>query len=138
MAGKRISELIVGEQASFSKTIAETDVYLFAGITGDFNPLHVDAEYARGTIFQERIAHGGLTTALAAGLLGTRLPGLGTVALELAVRYLAPVRFGDTLTVTAEVAELVPERNRVRMLLRWSNQRGDLVSEGHAWVSPPR
>ena len=79
MIGKTIDELKVGEQASFSKTISESDVYLYAGITGDFNPAHVNEAYAQTTAFKTRIAHGMLTAGFISNLLGTRLPGPGSI-----------------------------------------------------------
>ncbi len=89
--GKSFSEIQIGDKASFSKTITETDVYLFAGISGDFNPLHVDEEYAKTTDFGTRIAHGGLAASLLAPVLGMKLPGLGTVALETTTKFRKPV-----------------------------------------------
>ena len=80
MRSLTISELSIGDSAEFSKTISESDVYLFAGITGDLNPVHVDAEFAKTTPFGARVAHGPLTFSLCAGLLGTELPGVGTIA----------------------------------------------------------
>ena len=97
--GKTYDEIQIGEKASFTKTISETDVYLFAGISGDFNPLHVDEEYAKKTQFKKRIAHGGLAASLLAGVLGMKLPGLGTLALEVIQKFRNPVYFGDTVTV---------------------------------------
>ncbi len=136
--GKSYEELAIGEKASFSKTISETDVYLFAGITGDFNPIHINEPYARTTPFGARVAHGALTQSLATPLLGMKLPGLGTIAVELATRFKAPVYIGDTITVTAEVVEMIPKKSWVRMALTWTNQKGEMVAEGSAIVSPPR
>lgn len=136
--GKTISEISVGDSASFSKTISETDVYLFAGITGDFNPMHVNEEFARKTMFGKRIAHGGIATSLIAPVLGTILPGLGTVALEMSCRYKAPVYPGDTITASATVLEKDEARNRVRMELIWVNQEGVEVAKGEGVVIPPK
>ncbi|MDR3553357.1 MAG: MaoC family dehydratase, partial [Syntrophobacteraceae bacterium] len=119
------------------KTITETDVYLFAGISGDFNPMHVNEEYARTTPFGARVAHGPLTQSLAAPLLGMKLPGLGTIAVELTTRFKAPVYFGDTITVTGEVIQKIPKKGWVSLALRWTNQRDEMVAEGSATVSPP-
>ena len=131
-------ELKVGDAAESRKTISESDVYLFAGITGDFNPLHVDAEYAKGTRFGARVVHGPLTFSLCAGLLGTELPGLGTVAISNHVEYKAPVYIGDTIAVRAEVAELNPERGRATIAVTWTNQDGTEVAAGQMIVKPPR
>jgi acyl dehydratase len=135
--GLSYDELEIGMSASFTKTISESDVYLFAGITGDFNPVHVNEDFAKTTPFGTRIAHGGLPQCLIANVLGMKLPGLGTVALEVTARYRKPTFMGDTVTATAEVAEKLPERRWVRMALTWTNQRGETVSEGTALVIPP-
>ncbi|HUB98726.1 MAG TPA: MaoC family dehydratase [Solirubrobacterales bacterium] len=133
-----IDQLQVGDAVESRKTVSESDVYLFAGVTGDFNPLHVDAEYAKTTPFGARVAHGPLTLALCAGLLGTELPGLGTVAVSNHIEYQAPVYLGDTIKVRVEVAELDPERNRATMAITWTNQDGTQVAEGQMVVKPPR
>jgi acyl dehydratase len=132
------AELEVGAAAESGKTIAESDVYLFAGVTGDFNPLHVDEEYAKGTPFGSRVAHGPLTLALCAGLLGTELPGLGTIAISNYVEYKAPVYIGDTIRVRVEVAALDEERGRATMAITWTNQDGTEVATGEMIVKPPR
>jgi 3-hydroxybutyryl-CoA dehydratase len=129
--GKTYEEINIGDKASFAKTITETDVYLFAGISGDFNPLHVDEEYARTTEFGKRIAHGGLAASLVANILGMKLPGLGTVALEITQKFRAPVYFGDTITITAMM-------KAIEMALIWRNQKGDTVSKGSCIVLPPK
>src|SRR5262245_62218420 len=100
-----IDQLQVGDAVESRKTVSESDVYLVAGVTGDFNPLHVDHEYAKETPFGARVAHGPLTLSLCAGLLGTELPGLGTVAVSNYIEYEAPVFIGDTVRVRVEVAE---------------------------------
>ena len=133
-----LDQLSVGDAAESRKTISESDVYLFAGVTGDFNPLHVDAEYAKTTPFGARVAHGPLTFSLCAGLLGTELPGLGTVAVTNQVTYEAPVFIGDTIAVRVEVAELDPDRNRATMAVTWTNQDGTRVASGSMVVKPPR
>ena len=115
--GKRYEELEIGEEASFSKTITETDVNLFAGISGDFNPLHTNEEYARRTPFKTRIAHGALPQSLIAPVLGIKLPGMGTVVVEITCRFKAPTFFGDTITATARVTEKLEDKRWVRMAL---------------------
>ncbi len=135
--GLSYDQLEVGMKASFSKTITETDVYLFAGITGDFNPMHLNEEFAKLTPFGTRIAHGGLPQSLIAPVLGTKLPGLGTVAVEIKTRFKAPTFFGDTITASAEVVEKLDEKRRVRLQLLWTNQRGETVATGEAIVIPP-
>ena len=136
--GYTYDELEIGMTASFTKTITETDVYLFAGISGDFNPMHMNEEFAKQTPFGTRIAHGALPQCLCAPVLGMKLPGLGTVALEINTRFRAPTYFGDTITCTAEVMEKLAERQWVRLSLTWTNQDEKLVAEGHALVMPPQ
>jgi acyl dehydratase len=135
--GKGYNELEIGERASFSKTITETDVSLFAGISGDFNPLHMNEVYAKGTPFKTRIAHGALAQGLIAPVLGMKLPGLGTLLVEITCRFKAPTFFGDTITATATVAEKIEDKQWVVMDLKWSNQEGKSVAEGQAVVIPP-
>lgn len=135
--GRTIKEINLGDKASFTKTITETDVYLFAGISGDFNPMHVNEEYAKLTPFKTRIAHGALPSCLMAPVLGQKLPGLGTVAIENSTRYLAPVFFGDTITATGEVVEKDEEKNFVIMQFTWTNQHGNVIATGSATVMPP-
>lgn len=136
-AGRSYEDLNIGDKASFSKTISESDVYLFAGISGDFNPMHVNELYCRQTRFKSRVAHGPLTQSLIATVLGTKLPGLGTIALELFVRFLSPVYIGDTVTAKAEVGEKLEDKKWIRLNTIWVNQDRKLVAEGYALVIPP-
>jgi 3-hydroxybutyryl-CoA dehydratase len=138
MIGKTIDELKVGDQASFSKTISETDVYLYAGITGDFNPAHVNEAYAQNTAFKTRIAHGMLTAGFISNLLGTQLPGPGSIYMSQSLRFLAPVVIGDTITATVEVIEILAEKKRARLKTTCANQEGTVVLDGEALISPPR
>lgn len=135
---KTIHELTVGEQASFAKTISETDVYSFAGITGDFNPMHVNAVEAEKSIFKRQVAHGMLGGSMFSTILGTQLPGLGTIYLEQNLRFTAPVFFGDTLTATVTVKELIPEKNMCLLTTECTNQDGKVVITGSAKVMPPK
>jgi 3-hydroxybutyryl-CoA dehydratase len=136
MNGKTVDEMQVGERASFTKTISEADVYLFAGITGDFNPVHVDRVAAEASAFKARIAHGMLTASLISTVLGTQLPGPGAIYLSQSLKFRAPVFFGDTITATVEVAELLPAKNRVRMHTSCANQRGEIVAQGESLLMP--
>lgn len=138
MRGKTIGELKVGDQAEFAKTISETDIYLYAGVTGDFNPAHINEEYAKGTFFKGRIAHGMLSAGFISTVIAMKLPGPGTIYLEQTLKFLAPVRIGDTITAKAEVAEIMADRNRVRLETTCMNQDGVVVLKGEAVVSPPR
>lgn len=128
----------VGQWAELSKTISEADIVLFAGVTGDFNPAHMDEQWASRSIFKGRIAHGMLTAGLISAVLGTKLPGPGTIYLSQELRFLAPVRIGDTITARVEVAEIVQGKNRVRLHTKVRNQDGKTVLEGTAWVMIPR
>ena len=134
--GKSINELKLGDAAQFSKTISESDVYLYAGITGDFNPAHVDEEYARNTFFKGRIVHGMLTGGFISTVIASQLPGPGTIYISQQLKFLAPVRIGDTLTARVEVVEIIPEKNRVRLKTTCAIQDGTVVLEGEAVVSP--
>jgi 3-hydroxybutyryl-CoA dehydratase len=138
MIGKTIDELKVGDSAQFSKTVSETDVYLFAGITGDFNPAHVDEEYARKTYFGTRIAHGLLPAGFISAVMGNRLPGPGSIYLRQELTFLGTVKIGDTITARVEVMEIDTVKGRVRMLTTCDNQEGKRVLTGEAIVSPPR
>ena len=138
MTGKTIQDISVGDTAQFAKTISETDVYLYAGITGDFNPAHINAEYAKGTSFQTRIAHGMLTAGFISTVLGNYLPGPGTIYLSQELKFKAPVRVGDTIQAMVEVVEAIEAKNRVRLKTTCINQEGTIVLSGEAWVSPPK
>lgn len=136
--GKTINQINLGDAAEFIKTVSETDVYLYAGVTGDFNPAHMNDVYARKTFFKTRIAHGMLTAGFISSILGNQLPGPGTIYMEQTLKFLAPVRFGDTITARAEVVEIIIEKNRIRLKTTCSNQDGTIVLDGEAWVSPPK
>jgi 3-hydroxybutyryl-CoA dehydratase len=136
--GKTIDQIKVGDIAEFAKTVTETDVYLYAGITGDFNPAHVNEAYAKNTFFKTRIAHGMLTAGFISAILANQLPGPGTIYLKQELSFLAPVRMGDTVTGRVEVLELIAERNRVRLKTSCTNQDGVMVLDGEALVSPPK
>ncbi len=125
--------LDLGDSHRVSKTIGESDVYLFAGITGDFYPIHVNEEFAKGTRFQKRIAHGALTVGMMSAAIGglcVRVPPPGVVSLRYEVTFTAPVYFGDTLTTEVTVAEKDSERNEIVLRVKATNQRGETVMEG--------
>jgi 3-hydroxybutyryl-CoA dehydratase len=138
MTGRTIDELKVGDREEFTKTISESDIYLYAGVTGDLNPAHLNEEYARKTFFKTRIAHGMLVAGLVSGVLGSRLPGPGTIYIRQELNFLAPVRIGDTITASVEVAEVLKETRRVRLVTKCVNQEGTTVLDGEAVVSPPK
>jgi 3-hydroxybutyryl-CoA dehydratase len=138
MTGKSINELQVGDSAEFSKTVSESDVYLYAGVTGDFNPAHVNEAYAEKTFFKTRIAHGMLIAGFISTVLANKLPGPGTIYVKQEVEFLAPVRMGDTITARAEVIEVLADKNRVKLRTTCVNQNGTKVLDGTALVSPPK
>lgn len=135
--GKTIDQLSVGDSASFAKTISQEEIESFARISGDDNPAHVDAAWAEASMFKGRVAHGVLTAGLISAVLGTKLPGPGTIYLSQSLRWLAPVRPGDHLTATATVREIVAEKNRV-ILDTIVEVDGTTVLTGEALVMPPK
>lgn len=138
MKGKTIEELQIGQSAWFRKTVSESDVYLYAGITGDMNPAHIDEVYAAETRFGGRIAHGLLTAGFISAVMATRLPGPGTIYLGQTLKFTAPVRMGDTIKAEVTVQELNTEKNIAKMKTTCTNQDGTLVLEGEATVMPPK
>jgi 3-hydroxybutyryl-CoA dehydratase len=137
MSGKSIYELRIGMTAELTRTYDEWDINTFAALTGDLNPAHVDRRFAEASIFKERIAHGMLTASLISAVLGMKLPGPGSIYLSQDLRFLRPVRIGDTITARVEVVEIMQERNLVRLRTTCANQHGDLVLDGIALVMPP-
>jgi len=137
MIARTRATLQVGDTGSFSKTITEEDVFAFADATGDFNPLHIDEEYARRTVFGHRIAHGILTAGIISTVLGGEIPGLGTIFVELHIKFLKPVYYGDTMTATATVTEIINPK-RVRLMVACLNQKDEDVALGNAIVIPPK
>lgn len=128
------AEVQIGDKASMSKTVTESDVYGFAGITGDFNPVHVNTEFAKTTMFKERIAHGMLSAGFISAVLGTALPGANTIYLGQELQFKAPVKIGDTVTATVEVIEKIEAKNRLILRTTVTNQDGVLVTDGKATV----
>ena len=130
----RIDDIQVGQAAEMAKTVTETDIALFAGVTGDFNPVHIDAVEAGKSRFGERIAHGMLSAGFISAVLGTRLPGTGSIYLSQSLRFTKPVRIGDTVTTRVEVLEVIATKRRVRLATTCRNQNGETVVEGEAVV----
>jgi len=135
--GKSIDELKVGDSAQISRTITEKDINDFARVTGDFNPVHLDQAYAEKTFFKGRIAHGLFSVGLLSTVLGNILPGHGTIYLSQEIKFLAPVRIGDTIRAKVEVIELVQEKNRAKFRTTCINQDRKIVVDGIAWAMPP-
>lgn len=128
----------IGKKASFSKTIAEFDVYSFAGITGDLNKLHVDEEFAKTSRFGKRIAHGMLTSSFICTALGTKLPGEGTIHIKQELEFVRPVFIGDTVTVQLEVVAIIAPKNYLKIKSQIFNQNFELVVDGFSIVKPPK
>jgi len=137
LANVTYDEITVGQTASYSRLVEERDIALFAAVSGDVNPVHLDADFAAGTVFGERIAHGMLTGAFISAALAMELPGPGTIYLGQSLRFRLPVKIGDTLTVTLEVTDKQDRRNIVTLDCRAHNQAGKLVATGTAEVIAP-
>jgi len=129
-----VDQLHVGDSAEMAKTVTETDIALFAGVTGDFNPVHIDAVAAERSMFGGRVAHGMLSAGFISAVLGMRLPGPGSVYLSQSLRFTKPVRIGDTVTARVEVLEVIAAKRRVRLATTCRNQNGEVVVEGEAVV----
>ena len=112
VGGYNIEDLQVGMSASVSKTVTEADIIMFAGVSTDVNPAHIDEEYAKGTQFGGRIAHGMLSASFISAVLANKLPGPGTIYLGQTLKFKAPVRIGDTVTATVTVRDVVVDKRR--------------------------
>lgn len=128
------AEMNVGDQASLSKTVTESDILTFAGLTMDFNPVHINAEYARESVFGERIAHGMLSAGFISAVLGTTLPGPNSVYLGQELKFTAPVKIGDTVTATATIVEKREEKRILKLQTTVTNQQGEVVIDGSAII----
>jgi acyl dehydratase len=130
-------EITIGQTATYSKLVQEQDIQLFAAASGDVNPVHLDADFAAGTMFKGRIAHGMLTGALISAALAMELPGPGTVYLSQSLRFRLPVRIGDTITIKLEVTDKQDKRKFVTLDCKAFNQNDKLVASGSAEVMAP-
>ncbi|MDO4773138.1 MAG: MaoC family dehydratase [Bacillota bacterium] len=137
MKKKTIRDIKVGDSDSFTKTVTEADVYNFAGVSGDFNPVHINETYAKETMFKDRIAHGVLSVSFISTVVGTLLPGPGSIYLSQEVKFVKPVYFNDTITATCTVTEIIEEKNRVHLDTVCTNQRGEEVITGSVKVFLP-
>ena len=127
-------DIKVGDEASLCLTITETHIVMYAGLTGDVNPVHVDAEHAAQSIFKERIAHGMLTAGLVSAVLGNQLPGPNSIYLGQDLRFTAPVKIGDTVTVTVTVTEKRDDKRIIKLRTTVTNQRDEMVLDGTAVI----
>ena len=128
------ADIKIGDAASFSKTLTESDILGYAELTGDFNPIHIDAEYARESMFKERIVHGMLVSGFISTVLGTQLPGPNSIYLGQTLEFKLPVKIGDTVTAEVMVAEKRDDKRILKLKTTVSNQRGELVVDGSAVV----
>jgi 3-hydroxybutyryl-CoA dehydratase len=133
--GYTFEDLAVGMTASTGKTITEADILMFAAVSTDTNPVHLNAEFAATTVFGERIAHGMLSAGLISAVLGTQLPGPGTIYMSQSLRFRAPVKIGETVTATFEVTALDPAKKRAT-LRTVCTVGGRVVIDGEALVMP--
>ena len=138
MKGLTMQEIKLGDSASFTKTITEADITLFAGYSGDFNPAHINAVEAEQGMFRGRIAHGMLSAGFISTVLGMYLPGPGTIYMGQELRFVKPVHIGDTVTATCTVVDRAEEKNRLKLETVVTNQKGDPVITGFATVMPPK
>jgi acyl dehydratase len=133
-----IDQIKAGDQVAMRRAFSAQDVDAFARVTGDMNPAHLDEAYAAGTMFKTRIVHGMLVASLFSALLGTQLPGLGTIYTAQTLKFLRPVRLDEVVTAQLTVKEINHDRGRVVFDCQVTNDQGDLVVTGEATVLPPR
>lgn len=134
--GYFIEDMKTGLAASFTKTVSEKDIAMYADVSGDTNPVHLNEAFAAQTPFKTRIAHGMLSAGFISAVLGTKLPGPGAIYMSQTLRFKAPVKIGDTVTATCTVTEVVPEKRRA--ILSTVCKIGDtVVIEGEAMVMVP-
>lgn len=127
----------LGEYLEQEVEITEQRVRAFAEATGDFNPLHLDEEYARGTIFGSRVAHGMIHGGIFSAIMGQRFPGPGTIYLSQTLRFRKPVFLGERIRYRVEIVEIIQEKNRLKFKTEGYNSRGETVVTGEAWVIAP-
>ena len=136
LMGYCIEDLSVGMTAVFAKTVTEADIVLFAGISGDINPVHLNHEFATETMFEGRIAHGMLTASFISTVIGTKLPGPGAIYLKQSLNFKAPVRAGDTVRARVTITEIIPEKRRI--VMQTVATEGDtVVIDGEALILVP-
>lgn len=136
--GLTMQQIQVGDVSTFTKTVTESDITLFAGFSGDFNPAHINAVAAEQSMFGRRIAHGMLSAGFISTVLGTQLPGPGTIYMAQELRFVKPVFIGDTVTAICTVVERNEEKKRLKLETVVENQNGEKVITGFATVMPPK
>lgn len=133
-AGMCMEDYLIGMEAKITKTISESDVYLFAGITGDFNPVHVNEAAAQKSIFGKRVVHGILLTGLFSAAIGMKLPGHGAVYMEQDTKFLKPVYIGDTITAVVKIIEIINTKKRIIKLSTIAVRDQEKIADGYAVV----
>ena len=132
-----LARLTVGQTYETSFAITADLIEGFSRVTGDYNPIHLDEDYARQTVFEKRVAQGMLGAGLLSGVLGCQFPGIGTIYLSQTLKFLKPVFIGEEITLRLEVLEIINAKNRVRLETTFTNQKGEAVITGEALVKPP-
>ena len=135
--GMTLDQFTPGQTYSFTKPVTEEMIVDFAKATGDDNPVHLDEEFAKTSIFKKRVAHGMLTAGIMSGVFGTQFPGVGTIYISQTINFVRPVFIGDEITVSMKVLEINATKNRLMVETVCSNQNGDKVLTGRAEVMPP-
>lgn len=130
----KFEDLKIGMFEEVGKTITETDVVNYAGLSLDINPIHLNNEYAKNSIFKERIAHGMLTSGLISAVLGTKLPGEGSIYLSQTLKFVPPVKIGDTVTAKAEITDINYEKRIITLKTTCMNQNKNIVVDGEAKI----
>jgi acyl dehydratase len=138
MIGKTIADLSPGDHAEITRTVEDDDIAAFVDAVGDYNPVHSDPAYAATTPFKQPIAPGIFTAGLISAVIGTQLPGPGAIYLSQSLKFVKPVKSGDTITARAEIIEVIRDRNRIRIQTVCVNQHGEEVLSGEAWVMPSK
>jgi 3-hydroxybutyryl-CoA dehydratase len=138
MIGLTIDSIEVGDSAQITRRVTDADIAGFVDAVGDYNPVHSDRQYAAGTVFEEPIAPGIWTAGLVSAVIGTRLPGPGAIYVSQDLRFLKPVKFGDSISARVEVVEVNRDKNRIRLRTVCTNQRAEQVLAGEAVVMPSR
>jgi acyl dehydratase len=138
MIGLTIDALAVGDSAQITRRVSDDDIASFVDAVGDYNPVHSDRAYAAATVFKEPIAPGIWTAGLVSAVIGTRLPGPGAIYLAQDLKFLKPVKSGDSISARVEVIEVNREKNRIRLRTVCTNQRAEDVLTGEAVVMPSR
>lgn len=135
--GLTVHNLTVGQAYEEKMTVTQQMVERFAAATGDYNPIHTDDDYARKSIFKQRVAHGMLQAGILSGIVGTKFPGVGTIYLSQTLKFTRPVFIGDQVAWRLTVRDIIADKNRVLLDTICTNQKGETVVTGEALVMPP-